>query len=113
MADFGLPAVLKTRLSRYDGRGQRYLRSEADVEPAWQALQGVPLILEGFVDFDSEVSIIGARSTRGEVCAYPLTLNTHRDGIAAEPGSAPAGSCNARRSDVFASCSTISSMQAC
>jgi 5-(carboxyamino)imidazole ribonucleotide synthase len=81
VADFGLPAVLKTRRLGYDGRGQRYLRSEADVEPAWQALQGVPLIVEGFVDFDSEVSIIGARSTRGEVCAYPLTLNTHRDGI--------------------------------
>jgi 5-(carboxyamino)imidazole ribonucleotide synthase len=81
VAEFGLPAVLKTRRLGYDGRGQRYLRSDSDVEAAWQALQGVPLILEGFVDFDSEVSIIGARSTRGEICAYPLTLNTHREGI--------------------------------
>jgi 5-(carboxyamino)imidazole ribonucleotide synthase len=81
VAGFGLPAVLKTRRLGYDGRGQRYLRDEADIEPAWRALRGVPLILEGYVDFDSEVSIIGARSTRGETCAYPLTLNAHRDGI--------------------------------
>jgi 5-(carboxyamino)imidazole ribonucleotide synthase len=81
IADFGLPAVLKTRRLGYDGRGQRYLRSSSDVEAGWDALNGVPLILEGFVEFDSEVSIIGARSTRGEIRAYPLTLNTHRDGI--------------------------------
>ena len=81
IAELGLPAVLKTRRLGYDGRGQRYLRVAADVEPGWQALKGAPLILEGFVEFDSEVSIIGARSTRGEVRAYPLTLNTHRDGI--------------------------------
>jgi 5-(carboxyamino)imidazole ribonucleotide synthase len=81
IADFGLPAVLKTRRLGYDGRGQRYLRTSADVAPGWEALAGVPLIVEGFVEFDSEVSIIGARSTRGEIRAYPLTLNTHRDGI--------------------------------
>jgi 5-(carboxyamino)imidazole ribonucleotide synthase len=81
VADFGLPAVLKTRRLGYDGRGQRYLRTSADVASGWDALKGVPLILEGFVEFDSEVSIIGARSTRGETRAYPLTLNTHRDGI--------------------------------
>jgi 5-(carboxyamino)imidazole ribonucleotide synthase len=81
IGDFGLPAVLKTRRLGYDGRGQRYLRSSADVASGWEALEGVPLILEGFIEFDSEVSIIGARSTRGEVRAYPLTLNTHRDGI--------------------------------
>jgi 5-(carboxyamino)imidazole ribonucleotide synthase len=81
IAELGLPAVLKTRRLGYDGRGQRYLRVAADVEPGWQALKGAPLILEGFVEFDSEVSIIGARSTRGEVRAYPLTLNTHREGI--------------------------------
>ena len=79
--EFGLPAVLKTRRLGYDGRGQQYLRRPADLEAAWTALGGVPLILEGFVDFDSEVSIIGARSTRGETRVYPLTLNTHRDGI--------------------------------
>ena len=81
VSDFGLPAVLKTRRLGYDGRGQQFLRRPSDVDVGWSALQGVPLILEGYVDFDSEVSIIGARSTRGETRVYPLTLNTHRDGI--------------------------------
>jgi len=81
VADLGLPCVLKTRRLGYDGKGQHYLRKPADVELAWVALGGVPLILEGFVRFDREVSIIGARSTRGEVRAYPVVDNTHRDGI--------------------------------
>ena len=81
VADLGLPCVLKTRRLGYDGRGQRYLRRAADVDAAWEALGGVPLILEGFVDFDREVSIIGARSTRDETRCYPLAGNTHREGI--------------------------------
>jgi 5-(carboxyamino)imidazole ribonucleotide synthase len=81
VAAIGLPCVLKTRRLGYDGRGQHYLRRPADVEAAWKALGGVPLILEGFVDFDREVSIIGARSTRGETRCYPLCGNSHREGI--------------------------------
>jgi 5-(carboxyamino)imidazole ribonucleotide synthase len=81
VAAIGLPCVLKTRRLGYDGRGQHYLRRPADIEAAWKALGGVPLILEGFVDFDREVSIIGARSTRGETRCYPLCGNTHREGI--------------------------------
>ena len=81
VAAIGLPSVLKTRRLGYDGKGQHYIRGPADVDPAWQALGGVPLILEGFVKFDREVSIIGARSTRGEVRAYPIVDNTHREGI--------------------------------
>ena len=77
----GLPCVLKTRRLGYDGRGQRVLRRRADVGPAWAALGSVPLILEGFVKFDREVSIIGTRSTRGETRAYPIATNTHREGI--------------------------------
>ncbi len=80
-AAIGLPAVLKTRRLGYDGRGQRYLRRSADLAPAFAALAGVPLILEGFVRFDREVSIVGVRSTRGETRAYPLAENVHRDGI--------------------------------
>ena len=76
-----LPAVLKTRRLGYDGRGQRYLRRTADLAPAFTALGGVPLILEGFVDFDREVSIVGARSTKGEIRVYPLAENVHGDGI--------------------------------
>jgi 5-(carboxyamino)imidazole ribonucleotide synthase len=77
----GLPGVLKTRRLGYDGRGQFYLRNAADVEAAWQALGSVPLIYEGFIAFNREVSIIGVRSTRGESVFYPLSANTHSDGI--------------------------------
>jgi 5-(carboxyamino)imidazole ribonucleotide synthase len=81
VAALGLPSVLKTRRLGYDGRGQHYLRRAQDVEAAWTALGGVPLILEGFVDFDRELSIVGARSTRGETRCYPLAHNEHRSGI--------------------------------
>jgi 5-(carboxyamino)imidazole ribonucleotide synthase len=81
VAALGLPCVLKTRRLGYDGKGQYYLRKAEDVQLAWDALGKVPLILEGFVKFDREVSIIGARSTRGEIRAYPIVDNTHREGI--------------------------------
>jgi 5-(carboxyamino)imidazole ribonucleotide synthase len=81
VAALGLPCVLKTRRLGYDGRGQRVLRKRADVGPAWEALGGASLILEGFVKFDREVSIVGARSTRGETRAYPVVTNVHREGI--------------------------------
>ena len=81
VAALGLPCVLKTRRLGYDGRGQRVLKKRSDVGPAWEALGSVPLILEGFVKFDREVSIIGARSTRGETRCYPIVTNTHREGI--------------------------------
>jgi 5-(carboxyamino)imidazole ribonucleotide synthase len=81
VAALGLPCVLKTRRLGYDGRGQRVLKKRSDVGPAWEALGSVPLILEGFVKFDREVSIVGARSTRGETRCYPIVTNTHREGI--------------------------------
>jgi 5-(carboxyamino)imidazole ribonucleotide synthase len=81
VAKIGLPGVLKTRRLGYDGRGQFYLRKPADIEAAWQTLGTVPLIYEGFVDFSREVSIIGVRSTRGETLFYPLSANTHSQGI--------------------------------
>jgi len=77
----GLPGVLKTRRLGYDGRGQYFLRQRADLDIAWDTLGKVPLIYEGFVDFSREVSIIGVRSTRGEVACYPLSANTHAAGI--------------------------------
>jgi 5-(carboxyamino)imidazole ribonucleotide synthase len=81
VAAIGLPCVLKTRRLGYDGRGQHYLRRPSDIAAAWKALGSVPLILEGFVDFDREVSIIGARGSRGETRCYPLCGNSHREGI--------------------------------
>lgn len=77
----GIPGVLKTRRLGYDGKGQFYLRHPRDVETAWTALGSVPLIYEGFVNFNREVSIIGVRSTRGETRCYPLSANTHSAGI--------------------------------
>lgn len=77
----GLPAVLKTRRFGYDGKGQFVLRTPADVEAAWSALGGRPLILEGFVPFDREVSLISVRGRDGSTVFYPLTENEHRDGM--------------------------------
>lgn len=77
----GLPAVLKTCRLGYDGKGQAVIRTVADVEQAWNKLQGVPLVLEGFVEFDRELSILAIRSTTGETAFYPLVQNAHRDGI--------------------------------
>lgn len=77
----GLPAVLKTRRFGYDGKGQHVLRTLADVDGAWQALGGAPLILEGFVPFEREVSLLAVRSRTGETAFYPLVENHHRDGI--------------------------------
>jgi 5-(carboxyamino)imidazole ribonucleotide synthase len=81
MAQVGWPAVVKTRREGYDGKGQAVLKDQKDLAPAWQSLGSVPAIVEAFVPFDREVSIIAVRSTRGEVVCYPLTENTHRDGI--------------------------------
>ncbi len=77
----GIPGVLKTRRLGYDGRGQYFVRTSNDIDKAWSKLGAVPLIYEGFVNFSREVSIIGARSTRGEIRCYPLSANTHSEGI--------------------------------
>ncbi|MEO7936606.1 MAG: 5-(carboxyamino)imidazole ribonucleotide synthase [Dokdonella sp.] len=76
-----LPAVLKTRRLCYDGKGQFILRQHSDIATAWQALGGVPLILEAFVAFESEVSVIAVRSRSGEFRHYPLTRNWHHRAI--------------------------------
>jgi 5-(carboxyamino)imidazole ribonucleotide synthase len=77
----GLPAVLKTRRLGYDGKGQRVLRKAVDVMSAWQVLGNTPLILEGFVDFECEVSILSVRNRRHQAAFYPLIENQHHEGI--------------------------------
>ena len=77
----GYPAVLKTRRLGYDGKGQYIIKSEDDIEAAWEALNGVPSILEGFVAFKREVSVIAARGENGDVAAYPLIENVHKNHI--------------------------------
>jgi len=81
LADIGLPAVLKTRRFGYDGKGQAVLRTPADAEAAWVRLSGRPLILEGFVPFDRELSLLAARDAAGNVVTYPLIENWHVEGV--------------------------------
>jgi 5-(carboxyamino)imidazole ribonucleotide synthase len=77
----GVPSILKTRRMGYDGKGQARLTDAAQATAAWESLGGVPCILEGFVRFDAEVSLIAARGRTGQIVFYPLTENFHRDGI--------------------------------
>lgn len=77
----GLPAVLKTRRMGYDGKGQHLLRTLTDLPDAWSELGNVALILEQFVEFHREVSLVGVRNRHGEIRFYPLTENEHRDGV--------------------------------
>lgn len=77
----GLPAVLKTRRLGYDGKGQFVLKRPEDVPTAWAALGGAPCILEGFVQFERELSLLSVRGRDGEVRFYPVVENQHNRGI--------------------------------
>jgi 5-(carboxyamino)imidazole ribonucleotide synthase len=73
--------VLKTRRLGYDGKGQAVIRIAADAERGWAELGRMPLLYEEYVPFECEVSIIGARSRRGEIVVYPLCGNVHGAGV--------------------------------
>ena len=78
----GFPCVLKTTRFGYDGKGQCVIKNNEDITKAWQMLnEQTPLILEGFVHFQREISMIAVRNGLGETAFYPLTHNQHRDGI--------------------------------
>ncbi|MNM71529.1 N5-carboxyaminoimidazole ribonucleotide synthase [compost metagenome] len=85
VAEFGMPCILKTRRLGYDGKGQFRIRSEVDIDTAWQTLgaqvEKTGLILEGFVAFDREISVVAVRGRDGEFRAWPLTGNWHVDGV--------------------------------
>jgi 5-(carboxyamino)imidazole ribonucleotide synthase len=81
--ELGPPAVLKTRRFGYDGKGQAILREGDDPEAAFAALGRAPCILEGFVPFEREVSVVAARTADGAFAAYDLCANEHRDHILA------------------------------
>ncbi len=85
IAIIGMPAILKTRRLGYDGKGQFRLKSAADADAAWNALGAqattVGLILEGFVAFQRELSVVAVRGRDGEFRAWPLTENWHVDGV--------------------------------
>jgi 5-(carboxyamino)imidazole ribonucleotide synthase len=77
----GRPAVLKTRRFGYDGKGQVLIRDGDDPARAWEAVAGAPCILEGFVPFEREVSVVAARTPEGAFAAYDLCANEHRSHI--------------------------------
>lgn len=77
----GAPAILKTTRLGYDGKGQARLRTAEDAEAAFAAMGGAAAVLEGFVNFSHEVSVIAARGIDGAVACYDPGENVHRDGI--------------------------------
>ncbi len=77
----GFPLVVKTRRFGYDGKGQRVARNDKEAERAWEDLHGLPLLLEGHVPFDRELSLLAVRGKAGECRFYPLVENHHREGI--------------------------------
>ncbi|MDX8347228.1 5-(carboxyamino)imidazole ribonucleotide synthase [Cognatiyoonia sp. IB215446] len=81
LEEIGTPAILKTRRLGYDGKGQARIMSPTDAEVAFSAMAGAPAILEGFVEFSHEISVIGARNADGEVACYDPGENVHKDGI--------------------------------
>jgi len=77
----GTPSILKTRRMGYDGKGQSRLRDASEMAETWQAMQGAPSVLEGFINFSHEVSVIAARASDGQVACYDPGENVHREGI--------------------------------
>ncbi|MCF8478109.1 MAG: 5-(carboxyamino)imidazole ribonucleotide synthase [Pseudolabrys sp.] len=77
----GLPAVLKTTTMGYDGKGQAKIQKGDDANAAWRLLKNKPCVLEGFIPFEREVSVVAARSADGHVECFEVTENEHRDHI--------------------------------
>ncbi|WP_168120331.1 5-(carboxyamino)imidazole ribonucleotide synthase [Paenibacillus sp. HB172176] len=83
VASFGMPCVLKTAMGGYDGKGQWVIRSEEEIPEAYEMLSKAKteLVLEQFIAFDKEISVIAARSTNGEIKAFPPAENIHVENI--------------------------------
>lgn len=81
IAEIGLPAVLKTRRFGYDGKGQARLHKAEDADAAWAAIGGQSAILEAFVSFSHEFSVVLARGGDGEIVTWPVPHNVHANGI--------------------------------
>lgn len=78
---FGYPALLKARRDAYDGRGNFKINSAGDIKDAFDYFKGQDLLLEKFVEFKMEVSVIASRNTKGQIKTYPLVENIHEDSI--------------------------------
>jgi len=81
LSQSGYPAVLKTCRFGYDGKGQTLLQSKSNLESIWKGYLGQALILEEFVKFEGELSLIAVRSSKGEIAFYPVVKNHHHEGI--------------------------------
>ncbi|SMX31691.1 5-(carboxyamino)imidazole ribonucleotide synthase [Actibacterium lipolyticum] len=81
LATIGAPSILKTRRFGYDGKGQARIMQDADADDAFASMAGAPSVLEGFVNFSHEVSVIAARGLNGEISCYDPGENVHKDGI--------------------------------
>ncbi|SMN17600.1 Phosphoribosylaminoimidazole carboxylase ATPase subunit [uncultured Candidatus Thioglobus sp.] len=81
VSEIGLPAILKTATEGYDGKGQFLMRSEDQIKEAFDSMNGVESILEGFVNFKRELSLIAVRGIDNDHKYYPLVENTHHGGI--------------------------------
>ncbi|KPU84564.1 phosphoribosylaminoimidazole carboxylase [Marinosulfonomonas sp. PRT-SC04] len=81
IAKIGTPAILKTRRFGYDGKGQTRITTADDAAKAHADMAGAPCVLEGFIDFSHEVSVIAARGQQGDISCYDPGENVHIDGI--------------------------------
>ena len=81
---FGLPVLLKARRDAYDGRGNYKINSENEIQKAYDYFKGQPLLLEKFVPFRMEVSVIASRNTKGQIKTFPLVENIHEENILRE-----------------------------
>jgi len=79
--ELGLPVLLKARRDAYDGRGNFKITSPAEIEKAYRHFEGKSLMVEKFVNFKMEVSVIAIRNTKGEIATYPMVENIHEDNI--------------------------------
>ena len=81
---FGYPALLKSRRDAYDGRGNFKINSENEIQKAYDYFKGQKLLLEKYVPFKMEVSVIASRNTKGQIKTYPLVENIHQENILRE-----------------------------
>ena len=79
--ELGLPLLLKTRRDAYDGRGNYKINSKTEIDDALDLFKGKTLMVEKFVKFEKEVSVIAARNTKGEIATYPVVENIHENNI--------------------------------
>jgi 5-(carboxyamino)imidazole ribonucleotide synthase len=91
LAEIGAPAILKTRRFGYDGKGQARITDAALAKDAWTRIDAQPAVLEGFVQFEAEFSILLARGLDGQVVRWDAPTNVHRDGILDISSVPPAG----------------------